>query len=404
MALMPVAEALAHVLAGVTTLESEIVDLRHAAGRTLAQTITATVTQPPFDASAMDGYAVRADDCPTVPCTLAVIGQVAAGAAFVGELKPGQAVRIFTGAPVPRGADAIVIQEDTHTADSAHVTVLEAAQRGQNIRPRGQDFKNGEALLTANRRLAARDIVLAAAGGHASLSVVRRPIVAILATGDELVEPGQVLKDGEIYTSNSYGIAALVEAAGGSAKIIGIAKDNLESLTAKIRAADEADILVTTGGASVGDHDLVRPALEAAGAKLDFYKIAMRPGKPTFFGSRSSSVRTQRLLGLPGNPVASLIGARVFLVPLIAKLLGLTDAPTHLTAHLAQPLAANGPRQHLMRAILDETVSPPRVTPFASQDSSLVSILARANCLIDLPISAPAMPEGAPVQILRLDF
>ncbi|PPC81136.1 MAG: molybdopterin molybdenumtransferase MoeA [Hyphomicrobium sp.] len=404
MALMPVAEALAHVLAGVTTLDSETVDLRQASGRTLAHAIAAHITQPPFDASAMDGYAVRAEDCTTIPCTLTVIGQAAAGAAFGGELKSGQAVRIFTGAPVPRGADAIVIQEDTHTPDRTHVTILEAAQRGQNIRPRGQDFKSGQDLLKAAQQLGPRSILLAAAGGHASLPLVRRPIVAILATGDELVEPGQVLKDGEIYTSNSYGIAALVEAAGGTAKILGVAKDNLQSLASKIREAQDADILVTTGGASVGDHDLVRPALETAGAKLDFYKIAMRPGKPTFFGSRPISAHTQRILGLPGNPVASLIGARVFLVPLIAKLLGRTESATRLTAHLAQPLAANGPRQHFMRAALDETVSPPRVTPFPSQDSSLVSTLSRANCLIDLPISAPAMPEGASVQILRLDF
>jgi molybdopterin molybdotransferase len=404
MALMPVAEALAHVLAGVKTLDSETVDLRQASGGTLAHAIAAHITQPPFDASAMDGYAVRAEDCTTIPCTLTVIGQAAAGAAFGGELKSGQAVRIFTGAPVPRGADAIVIQEDTHTPDRTHVTILESAQRGQNIRPRGQDFKSGQELLKAGQQLGPRSILLAAAGGHAFLPVVRRPIVAILATGDELVEPGQVLKDGEIYTSNSYGIAALVEAAGGTAKILGVAKDNLQSLATKIRDAQDADILVTTGGASVGDHDLVRPALETAGAKLDFYKIAMRPGKPTFFGSRPISSHTQRILGLPGNPVASLIGARVFLVPLIAKLLGRTESATRLTALLAQPLAANGPRQHFMRAVLDETVSPPRVTPFPSQDSSLVSTLSRANCLIDLPISAPALPEGAVVQILRLDF
>lgn len=404
MALMPVAEALSHVLSGATTLESEIVDLRQASGRTLAHAISAHITQPPFDASAMDGYAVRAEDCTIVPCTLTVIGQAAAGAALSGEINSGQAVRIFTGAPVPRGADAIVIQEDTHTPDRTHVTILEAAQRGQNIRPRGQDFKTGQELLQAGQQLGPRSILLAAAGGHACLHVVQRPIVAILATGDELVEPGQVLKDGEIYTSNSFGIAAMVEAAGGTAKILGVAKDNLDSLAAKIRAADDADILVTTGGASVGDHDLVRPALETAGAKLDFYKIAMRPGKPTFFGSRSISTHTQRILGLPGNPVASLIGARVFLVPLIAKLLGRTDAPTYVTAELAQPLAANGPRQHFMRAVLDETVSPPRVTPFPSQDSSLVSILARANCLIDLPIAAPPIPAGSQVQVYRLDF
>lgn len=403
MALMPVADALANVLAGVMPLGPEQTGLRFAQGRTLSHALTAALTHPPFDSSAMDGYAVRASDIQVLPSTLRVIGEAAAGWPFGGTVGHGEAVRIFTGAPVPDGADAIVIQENT-TAAHGHVTISEAAAKGDHIRPRGQDFHEGDAILTRGRLLNARDLLLAAAAGHAMLALVKRPVVAILATGDELVEPSDRPAAGEIVASNSYGIAALVEAAGGTAKLLGIANDDEGDLAAKIKDASCADILVTTGGASVGDHDLVRPALEAAGATLHFYKIAMRPGKPVFFGTRPGCAGTQRIVGLPGNPVAAMIGARVFLVPLIAALLGRTAATPLVSAELTVPLAANGAREHFMRATLFTGHAGARVTPLANQDSSLVSAFAAANCLIVVPADAPAMSAGQRVSVMPLDF
>ncbi len=403
MALMPVADALEQVLAGVVPLGREDVGLRFAAKRTLAQPMTALITSPPFDASAMDGYAVRVSDCLTPNARLTVIGRSAAGRPFHGTLEPGQAVRIFTGAAVPPGADCVVIQENT-TREGATVIVTDSATVGLNIRLRGQDFVEGANILASGHPITARDILLAASAGHATLPVYKRPGIAILATGDELVEPGEPLGDGEIIASNSYAIAAMVEAAGAAARLIGIADDTMESLSGKLRDSESADILVISGGASVGDHDLVRPALEAAGVTLAVHKVAMRPGKPMFFGTRIVDGKTQRIVGLPGNPVSAIIVARVFLIPLIAKMLGHCDTMPTLAAKLATPLAANGPRQHFMRAILDTTTLPARVSPLESQDSSMTSILARANALIVVPPDAPAMPAGTDVPVIRLDF
>ena len=396
---MPVAEALARVLDGVRSSDPESVRLTDVLGRTLAAPLKAKLTQPPFDASAMDGYAVRAADIAELPATLTLIGVAAAGRAYAGTLQAGQAVRIFTGAPVPDGTDAIVIQEDSR-AEADQVTILAPATPGGNIRPMGQDFLAGDTLLAPGLRLSARHILLAAASGHAMLSVRKKPTVALLANGDELVEPGTPLGPGQIVSSNTYGLAALIEAAGGTPLLLGIARDTREDLAAKIATAKDADILVTIGGASVGDHDLVRPALEASGATLDFTKIAMRPGKPMFSGR----LGVTRILGLPGNPVSALVTARVFLVPLIAALLGRDDTGTTIDAILSQPLPANGPRDHYMRASLDTSSVPPRVTPLPSQDSSLVSALAAAGCLIIVPANAPAHAEGARVSVLPLDF
>lgn len=403
MALLPVAEALKRILDSASTLDAETVDLLHASGRTLAGAVISKLDNPPFNASAMDGYAVRAEDVANVPATLTVIGEAGAGKPFTGRLAAGKAVRIFTGGAVPDGADAVVIQENV-SASGISITVEEAAKRGANIRPRGQDFTNGERLIEPGRRLTARDILIAASSGHGTLPVVRKPLVAILSTGDELVTPGSPLGPGQISGSNAYGLAAVVEAAGGEARFLGIARDSLASLEACINDAEGADVLVTSGGASVGDHDLVRPALEKAGAKLDFYKIAMRPGKPLFFGSRTSNGKIQHCLGLPGNPVSALICSRVFLVPLIGRLLGRETPFESLEAALADPLPANGPREHYMRGLLEMDSATPRVTAFKSQDSGLIKSLQRANCLVVVPPNAPPQPAGSVVKVLRLDI
>ena len=399
MALLPVADALARVIAGVEPTAAETVSLLQANRRILAAPVAARLTQPPFDCSAMDGYAVRHADVAAVPSRLVVIGEAAAGHSSSGNIGAGQCVRISTGAPVPVGADCIIIQEDTER-DGDAVVVKDAGTAGQHIRRRGFDFATGLPMIDARRSLEARAIALAAAAGHGSLSVRRRPVVAILATGDELVEPGETPAPDQIVSSNSYGLAAMVESAGGEPRLLGIARDTRPSLLAKIADADDADILVTIGGASVGDHDLVGPMLQESAAVLDFWRIAMRPGKPLMFGRRGQ----QRVLGLPGNPVSCLVTARVFLVPLIRAMLGL-DATTDLEAAvLSAPLEANGPRQHYMRASLVlRGAALPTVAPLRSQDSAALSLLASAGCLIVRPAGAPAASEGTEVQILRLD-
>ncbi len=401
MALLPVDEALRRILDGASALGAERVDLLAAADRVLAEDVTANLTQPPFDASAMDGYAVRAADVASVPTALEVIGESNAGGPFAGEVGPGQAVRIFTGASVPQGADAVVIQEDTERAGDS-LTVREAPKPGANIRRAGGDFRAGDTLLRAGRLLDASAITLAAAGGNAGISVRRAPVVAILATGDELVEPGRTPGPGQIVSSNPYGLAALVRRFGGEPWLLGIAADTLEDLQAKLATAADADILVTIGGASVGDRDLVKPALEVRGLALDFWKVAVRPGKPMLFGRLAA----QRVLGLPGNPLSCLIAARLFLVPLMFRLLGRTDAPLdERAAVLAHALEANGPRQHYMRGTLERVAGGlPRVTALASQDSAHMSALAAADVLIVRPPNAPAAAPGDTVRVLPLDF
>jgi molybdopterin molybdotransferase len=400
MALLPVSDALARILDGVTVTDSEPVALLSARDRTVAEPVAARLTQPPFDVSAMDGYAVRSDDVNRVPVNLSLIGEAAAGRRFQGTLRTGECIRIFTGAPMPDGADAVVIQEDVDV-DGPAITMRVSAKPQHNVRGRGIDFQNHDVLLDAGRVLNARTIALAAAMGHATLPCSRRPRVAILATGDELVEPGITPSRDQIVCSNSYGLAALVEAAGGDPTVLGIAGDNRAALLEKIALAHHADILVTTGGASVGDHDLVAPALQAAGMTLDFWKIAMRPGKPMMFGVLGRT----RVLGLPGNPVSSMICGRLFLVPLIRRMLGqsdVTDQPRR--AIVTTAIDANGPRTHYMRATLALVVDgPPLVTPVASQDSSLVSPLAAASCLIVREIGQRACKAGDEVSILMLD-
>ncbi len=402
MALLPVSEALARILDGATPLqEKELCPLETAAGRITFEPLVAKLTQPPFNASAMDGFAVRADDVKNLPTTLDVIGEAAAGHPFTGQVGPGQAVRIFTGAPVPAGADAIVIQENTdHSPES--VTVHSGTPDPAHIRYAGSDFRAGEEKISANHFLTSRDIALIAAMGFGEIPVRRKPRVAILATGDELVPPGTTPGEGQIISSNPAGLAAMIARAGGEPIVLGIAKDTAESLDEKINAARSADVLVTIGGASVGDHDLVASRLQAHGMTLDFWKIAMRPGKPLLFGRMADTP----ILGVPGNPVSAMICARVFLLPLLQALLGQTAiGQQSQQARLAEPLPANGPRQHYMRATLqtaeDGTLE---VRPAASQDSSLLSLLAESNALIVCEPKAPAADAGSLVTVLPLDF
>ena len=399
MALLSVAEALARVTQGLEPLGAESVALDSANGRVLAEDLAALLTQPPFDASAMDGYAARAEDVAVLPATLRLIGISAAGAGFDGKVGQGETVRIFTGAPVPEGADTIVIQEYAEKTNG--VVIAKAAEPGRYVRPRGQDFKQGEVLLAAGTRLGPRELMLAAAMNHAELPVRRKPKVAILATGDEVVPPGSELGKDQIVSSVPIGLATLIARAGGEPMSLGIAKDDPKSLVTLARAGSAADILVTAGGASVGERDLVASALKTEGLEIDFWKIAMRPGMPLLYGRLGS----QRVLSLPGNPVSALITAHVFLVPMLAAMLGLATAARPLPeAVLGEALEANGARQHYMRAISEWREDGRRVVrPLPSQDSSLIAELARADCLIVRAPDAPALPSGARVGIIPLN-
>ncbi len=397
--MLSVAEALARVTEGLEPLKSETVALEEAAGRVLAGHLVALVTQPPFDASAMDGYAVRAADLGALPASLKLAGTSVAGKAFKGCVDKGEAVRIFTGAPVPRGADTIVLQEDAEEV-SGTVVVKDAAA-GRHIRPRGQDFTEEEALLTAGTRLGPRHLMIAAAMNHAEIAVRRKPKVAILATGDELVLPGAAPGPDQIVSSIPYGLAALVERHGGEAMRLGIAKDEAESLVTLARSGSAANILVTIGGASVGERDLVASVLRAEGLEVDFWKVAMRPGKPVFYGR----LGTQPVLGLPGNPVSAYVTALIFLVPMLHRLLGL-EAPARRSEEgiLLEALEANGPRTHYLRAVSNWTPGGERrVAPFPSQDSSLLLALTITDCFIVREPHEPALPAGARVRVLPFE-
>ncbi len=399
--LLSVDEALARILADAHPLGSERVAIEAAHDRILAEPLAARLTQPPFDASAMDGYAVQAADVAKLPTKLTVIGESAAGHPFSGRVGAGEAVRIFTGAPVPEGADGIVIQEHTKR-EGAQVLVSGDDVQTDHIRPRGGDFRDGMTLLDAGRRLGPRELSLAASMGHGELAVWRRPKVAILSTGDELVRPGETPGIGQIVASNHLGVGAMLRNFGADVIQLGIARDTAESLTAHVERAKDADILVTIGGASVGDHDLVAPVLSKQGMDLAFWKIAMRPGKPLMSGRLGAL----RVMGLPGNPVSALVCARVFVVPLVEQLAGRpTATEATRSAVAAVTIEANGPRQHYMRAtLMKDADGPPRVTPVRSQDSSLLSPLAIADCLIVRPPNVPVAKPGDTVRVLPLDF
>lgn len=398
--MLPVAEAQARILAALRPVGVERVALTAALGRTLAEDVVARVTQPPADVSAMDGYAVRAADLVEAPVRLRVVGAVPAGRSLDREIGPGEAARIFTGAPLPPGADSIVIQENT-AAEGDDVLVQKPARLGQFVRRAGLDFRAGDVGLAAGRRLTVRDIGLAAAMDHPWLPVRRRPRIAILSTGDEIVFPGEPRGPNQIVSSNGFALAAFVAAWGGEPIHIGIAPDRPEALQRTAAAAEGADLLVTSGGASVGEHDLVRTALAEGGLALDFWKIAMRPGKPLMFGRMG---RTP-VLGVPGNPVSSLVCAVVFLQPALDRLLGVVAdaARPQPTALLGCDLAANDERQDYLRATLAaDAGGRPVATPFPLQDSAMLSRLAQADCLVVRPPHAPAARAGESVGILPL--
>jgi molybdopterin molybdotransferase len=391
-------EARGRILEALAPTTAETIALAEAWHRVLARPVLARLTQPPADVSAMDGYAVRAADAVEGE-RLAVIGAAPAGHPFAGTVGPGQAVRIFTGGFVPPGADAILLQEDATEAERG-VTVNETVKPGRWIRRQGLDFTAGEELLPAGRRLTARDVGLAAAANHPWVTVHRRPRIGILATGDEIALPGEPIPAGGIVSSNAHALAALVRASGGEAVVLPIAPDDRDAIAEAAVAARACDMLVTTGGASVGEHDLVQKALGPEGFALDFWKIAMRPGKPLIWGRLG---RTP-VLGLPGNPVSALVCGVQFLVPAIAVMSGLPGGPPPtLLVRAGADLPANDKRfDHLRASLGTDRDGRPVATPFPVQDSSMLKTLARAEALILRPPHAPPLPEGAEVEAIPL--
>ncbi len=399
--MIPVQEARDRILAALRPGGVELVPLRQAAGRVLARDAAARRDQPPLRVSAMDGYAVRAVDCATVPVDLTIVGEAAAGGGHSGIVGSGQAVRIFTGGPVPDGADAVVMQEDTTPLAAGAVRIHLAPHAGKFIRPAALDFAAGDILLRAGRRLSIRDVALLAAMNLLWIPVYRRPMVTLLSTGNEVVMPGEQPGPAGVFSSSSLGLAALVEALGGSATILEIARDDAAALSALASTAAPADMLVTTAGVSVGDHDLVQSALGRAGLTVDFWKVAMRPGKPLLSGSFTGIP----FLGLPGNPVSALVVALVFLAPALARLSGLPDDAftPYEQAVAGCDLPGNpGKRQAYLRAGLTPALAgPPVVIALPNQDSAGLAELARADCLLIQPPDAPPAAAGDPVSILR---
>lgn len=390
--MISVDEALAHLFALTPTLPTEHVALQDAAGRTLSETVYASRTQPPFPASAMDGYAVRGADVLT-GVRLNVIGEAAAGHAFDGTVSGGEAVRIFTGAPVPQGADRVIIQEDV-TRDGDHITLNDNRDSKVYIRAAGQDFAEGDPIH-APRVLSPSDIALLAAMNIATVPVTRKPVVAIIPTGDELVQPGETPGADQIIASNSYGLAALLTELGAQPRLLPIAKDTVSALSLAFDLAKGADLIITIGGASVGDHDLVGEAAAGKGMSQSFYKIAMRPGKPLMAGQLGSSM----MVGLPGNPVSAMVCGHVFIAPVIRTMLGHPAKPTTTRqATLSHDIGPNGPRTHYMRG----QIKGDQLSVFERQDSALLTVLAGANCLAIRAPHDPARTKGETLEIIDL--
>ncbi len=401
MSLLSVADALERVLAHAAPLPAEEAALADAYGRVLAHGLKALRTQPPADVSAMDGYAVRAADVAQPPARLRIVGEVAAGRPFDRAIGPGEAARIFTGGVMPAGADTVVIQEHT-TRDGDWVDVAKPAAKGRHIRVQGLDFTAGEMLLAAGHRLTARDLSLAAAMNHPLVPVHRRPKVALAATGDELVPPGIEPGPGQIVSSNTYALAALARAEGAVVVDFGIVRDKLDDTIAMVQEARDrgADILVTTGGASVGEYDLVQAALEAEGVDLSFWRLALRPGRPLMHGQ----IGTMQVLGVPGNPVSAFVCGFLFLVPLIRRLSGRSDMALQTeTALLGHDLPENDERADYLRATLEDGLKGVVATPFPVQDSSMILPLAKAGCLVIREPFAPAAKAGSRCLIVKFE-
>ena len=390
--MISVSEARDSLLALVDPLAAETVPLVQSAGRVLAEPVSARRDQPPFSASAMDGYAVNKTEV-ELHAMFKVIGEAAAGHGFEGKVGAGQAVRIFTGAPVPEGADFVVIQENVDRKGNL-IIILDEPGPNSNIRPKGGDFAIGD-TVSAPRRLTPADVALLASMNIAEVPVVRRPVVAVMSTGDELVMPGETPGPDQIIASNSFGLKAMLEAAGANVRILPIAQDTLQSLTTAFELAQRADLVVTIGGASVGDHDLVGNVAASLGMERSFYKVAMRPGKPLMAGRMNNMA----MVGLPGNPVSSMVCGQIFLLPMIRKMLGLSsEQPALQSAPLLSPLSKNGPREHYMRA----SVTSEGIRPFESQDCSLLTVLADANALLVRPPHDDALEAGETVQFLPI--
>lgn len=398
MSLLPVDDAIAAILRRVPAPTGEPVALADAAGRILLEPVIATHDQPPFNASAMDGYAMRAADV-VAGHRLAIIGTSQAGAGFSGTVDAGQAVRIFTGAPVPDGADTVIMQEEA-VVEGDHVSFTASARLGHSVRPLGNDFARGQVLVESGTRLGAMQLAVAAAANVATLSVARRPRVALLATGDELVLPGQPLGADQIVASNSFGLRPLLAPYAAEVADHGIAWDDRDALRGKLAAifADEPDILITTGGASVGDHDIVQEILVELGVTLDFWRINMRPGKPLMFGTRGRTL----IFGLPGNPVSAMVTAIVFIKPALRRWLGHTE-PATWRLPLAGPTPPNTARRHFMRAQLLHTPTGPELLPISQTDSGHTSSLAHADMLIIQPEHDPGQPAGTIVEALEIE-
>ncbi len=399
-ALVPVAEARQRLIESLKPLATESISLMQAVGRVLAEDVTAHVTHPPADVSAMDGYAVRAADVATIPAQVTLVGESAAGHPWNGSVQPGQAVRIFTGAHVPKGADAVVIQEDT-TASGTSITIQESSPAGRHIRPAAQDFKAGNVILRAPRKLTARDIGLAGAGNNAHLRVYRRPRIGVLSTGDEVAMPGEAISSHQIVSANGPAICAFVRARGGVDIHLGVVRDEATALRTALDRAEPLDMLVTSGGVSVGDRDLMKQALSTDDFALAFHKIAMRPGKPLLFGH----LKGLPILGLPGNPVSAMVCAILFLGPALERLQGLPGAaPTLTPARLGADMKLNDSREDYVRATVTRAPDGSFIaTPFPKQDSGIISTLAQSDALIVRPPQAPAAKAGDAVSILVLD-
>ncbi|MBI3444801.1 MAG: molybdopterin molybdotransferase MoeA [Magnetospirillum sp.] len=386
------------ILAGIQPVGTEVIGLNQAVGRILAEDLVARVSHPPVAVSAMDGYALKAADLAPLPRRLKVIGLSAAGAPFAGTVSEGETVRIFTGAAIPPGADTVIMQENVRKDDDS-VEILTGAPVGRHVRPAGLDFSTGDMLLPVGTLMGARAVGLAAAMNCPNLTVRRRPRIAILSTGDEIVLPGDPMEATQIVGSNGPGLAAMVSALGGEPIHLGIAKDSRESLRTMISAARGADLLVTTGGASVGDFDLVQDALTEAGMKLNFYKVAMRPGKPLMFGD----MKGIPVLGLPGNPVSAMVCAIIFMEPILRALNGRSTVTQAINALLGRDLPPNDERMEFMRATLERTDQGLVVAmPLEQQDSAVLSGLARATCLLVRAPHAPTALVGDMVQVIPL--